>query len=66
MNVGDSIFAFKFIAVCVAVDIGLFKSGVLSTSPKPIIPFVIPFTVPVKVDVPEPNDNIGVVDDPFT
>ena len=41
--------AFKFRAVCVAVDIGLLASDVSSALPKPIILFVIPPTVPVKV-----------------
>jgi hypothetical protein len=41
--------AFKFNAVCVAVDIGLFKSEVLSTLPNPTILLVIPDTVPVNV-----------------
>ena len=41
--------SFKSNAVWVAVEIGLFKSLVLSTLPRPIIALVIPFTVPVKV-----------------
>jgi len=40
---------FKFKAVCVAVDTGLFASLVLSTLPKPTIVLSIPLTVPVKV-----------------
>ena len=40
--------SFKSNADCVAVEIGLFKSLVLSTLPKPIIALVIPLTVPVK------------------
>ena len=36
------------IASCVAVDIGLSKSEVLSTSDNPTISFVIPVTDPVK------------------
>ena len=42
-------FTFKFNAVCVAVDIGLFASEVLSTSPNPTIALLIPETVPVNV-----------------
>ena len=42
-------FAFKSRADCVAVEIGLFASEVLSALPRPTIPFVIPPTVPVKV-----------------
>ena len=41
--------SFKSNAAWVAVDMGLFKSLVLSTLPKPIIAFVIPLTVPVNV-----------------
>ena len=37
------------IAAAVAVDTGLFKSEVLSTSDKPIIAFVTPVTVPVNI-----------------
>ena len=36
-------------ALCVAIDIGLFKSDVLSTFPRPICPLDTPPTVPVKV-----------------
>ena len=39
----------EFKVVCVAVEIGLFKSLVLSILPKPTIAFVIPETVPVKI-----------------
>ena len=42
-------FAFKFNAVCVAVETGLLASLVLSALPNPTIDFVIPPTVPVKV-----------------
>ena len=42
-------FAFKSSAACVAVDIGLFKSLVLSTLARPTIALVIPDTVPVNV-----------------
>ena len=38
----SSISAFVFNAFCVAVDIGLFKSEVLSTLPNPISFFVVP------------------------
>ena len=41
--------AFASNAVCVAVDIGLPKSDVLSTLPNPTMDLVIPPTVPVKV-----------------
>ena len=41
--------AFKFNTVCVAVEIGLFTSDVLSTLPNPTIVLVTPATVPVKV-----------------
>ena len=43
------VFSFPFNAVCVAVDIGLLASEVLSTFPKPTILLVIPPTVPVNV-----------------
>jgi len=49
VNVGDAKLDFKFKAVCVAVDTGLFASLVLSTLPKPTIVLSIPLTVPVKV-----------------
>ena len=49
VKVGDALASFKFNAVCVAVDIGLFQSVVLLTSPKLIIVAVIPLTVPVNV-----------------
>ena len=39
----------KFKAVCIAVDLGLFKSEVLSTLPSPIVSSVIPLIVPVNV-----------------
>ena len=40
---------FKFNADCVAVDIGLLISEILSTLPNPTIDLLIPFTVPVNV-----------------
>ena len=43
------VFAFKSIAVCVAVLIGLLRSVVLSTLPNPTIALVTPPTVPVNV-----------------
>ena len=43
------ILLFKSKALCVAVEIGLFASDVLSTLPRPTILFVIPPTVPVNV-----------------
>ena len=49
VKVGDARFAFKFNAVCVAVDTGFNKSVVLLQFPKPTIVDVIPPTVPVKV-----------------
>ena len=45
----SAVLNFKFNAVCVAVDIGLFASDVLSTLSKPTILLVIPETVPVNV-----------------
>ena len=45
----SAVLNFKFNAVCVAVDTGLFASDVLSTLPKPTILLVIPETVPVNV-----------------
>ena len=49
VKVGLAKFAFKFKAVCVAVEIGLLASLVLSTLAKPTIVLVIPLTVPVKI-----------------
>ena len=49
VNVGPARFAFRSNAVCVAVDIGLLTSEVLSTFPRPTIALVIPATVPVNV-----------------
>ena len=49
MNVGDARFAFKFRAVCVAVEIGFNKSVVLCTFPSKTIVGVIPLTVPENV-----------------
>ena len=48
-EVKSLVFAFKFNAVCVAAEIGLLASEVLSTLPKPTIVLSIPDTVPVKV-----------------
>ena len=44
---------FKFSAVCVAVEIGLFKSLVLLTFGKPTMDCVMPVTMPV-IDIVEP------------
>ena len=49
MKVGLLISAFKFNAVCCRLDIGLSISALSSTEDNPIIAFVIPPTVPVKV-----------------
>ena len=49
VNVGDANAAFKSNAVCVALEIGLFTSDVLSTLVRPTISLEIPLTVPVKV-----------------
>ena len=49
VSVGLAKSAFKFSAVCVAVETGLLRSLVLSTFPNPTILLVIPDTVPVKV-----------------
>ena len=62
VNVGEAKFAFRFNdastlpmlafksrAFCVAVEIGLFASDVLSALANPTILFVMPPTVPVKV-----------------
>ena len=49
VNIGAARFAFSANAVCVAVEIGLSKSVVLSTLPKPTIADVIPVTVHVNV-----------------
>ena len=49
VKVGEAIFAFKFKAVCCAVDTGLSASAVLVIFPKPTMDAVIPETVPVKV-----------------
>ena len=43
--------ALSLSAVCVAPDMGLVASVVLSTLPRPTIALVIPVTVPVKVGV---------------
>ena len=50
---GEDIFAFISIALCVAVEIGLFISLVLSTLSKPIDDDVIPETDPEKIASPE-------------
>ena len=49
VKVGDANGHFNASAVVVAVETGLFASLVLSQFPRPIISFVIPETVPVKV-----------------
>ena len=49
VNVGEASGDFRSSAVCVAVEIGLDASEVLSADPKPTIVFVIPETVPVNV-----------------
>ena len=49
VKVGEARLAFKFKAVCCAVETGLFASLVLSTFPRPTMVLVIPPTVPVKV-----------------
>jgi len=49
VNVGEAKFAFKFNAVCWAVETGFAVSAVLSTLPRPTIVDVIPLTVPVNV-----------------
>ena len=48
-KVGLAVFAFELNAVVTAVDIGLFKSEVLSTLFNPTIAFVIPLTAPVNL-----------------
>ena len=48
-KVGLARFAFKFKAVCVAVETDLLTSLVLSALLNPTIAFVMPPTVPVKV-----------------
>ena len=45
VNVGDAVFAFKFKASCVAVEIGLPRSVVLSTLLNPISDFTKPVGV---------------------
>ena len=42
-------FCFALRASCVALEIGLFASAVLSTLPSPTLELVVPLTVPVKV-----------------
>ena len=49
MKVGLASGALASSAVCVKVEMGLPRSEVLSTLPKPTIALVIPVTVPVKV-----------------
>ena len=49
VKVGLVKLAFKFSAVCVAVDTGLLASLVLSTLLKPTMLLVIPLIFPVKV-----------------
>ena len=41
-------FCFAFKAVCVALEIALSASAVLSTLPRPTMDLVMPLTVPVK------------------
>ena len=48
-NIGETKFAFKSKADCVAVETGLLASVVLSTLSNPTIDLVIPLTVPVNV-----------------
>jgi len=48
VNVGDASGALRLRAVCVAVDIGLRASVVLSTLARPTIVLSIPVTVPVN------------------
>ena len=49
VKVGEAKVAFKSNADWVAVEIGLLRSEVLSTLPRPTILFVMPPTVPVNV-----------------
>ncbi len=49
VKVGLAAFALRLMAVCCAVETGLFSSLVLLTFPRPTIEAVIPLTVPVNV-----------------
>ncbi len=49
VKVGLAKGAFELRAYCVALEIGLLASAVLSTLPSPTIDVVMPLTVPVKV-----------------
>ena len=49
VKVGLANGAFKSRAPCVALEMGLFESEVLSTLPRPTIDLVMPLTVPMKV-----------------
>ena len=64
VNVGDALFDFKSSAVCVAVEIGLFRSDVLSTFSSPNCVTVIPRSVPAYMNTPEglcnPLDGVNV------
>jgi hypothetical protein len=62
VNVGLANGANKFNAVCVAVDIGLLTSDVLSTFPSPTIDLVIPATVPVNVGLAKVAKVAKIVD----
>ena len=55
---------FKFNAVCVAVEMILFKSLVLLTFPNPTIEDDMPDTLPVIV-IEEPFILVGVADEPI-
>jgi len=64
VNIGESIFAFKSSAFCVAVEIGLLVSLVLLTLARPTIDLFMPLTVPVNVgefkraNVPDDNGKV--------
>ena len=64
VNVGDALFDFRSSAVCVAVDIGLSRSDVLSTFSSPNCVTVIPRSVPAYMNAPEglciPIDGVNV------
>ena len=70
VNVGEAVFAFKFKASCVAFEIGLPRSVVLSTSLNPTSDFIKPTGVVitglvkvllVKVSVPAKVAKVPVV-----
>ena len=48
-------FAFKFNATCVLVEIGLSKSDVLSTLPKPTLDGLIPLAILLSITAPSAN-----------